>query len=318
MALEQRGSGAGSALAGIGCGGCGLLSFAGQFLSEGSSVVASANADTLQNRQIQSKAIRNSESICLSVSVKTPIVRIVGYKRGGRQVVTPAALEVEKDTPMLPCDRAEGNPPAPAHVPFWRHALACCTEALELAGDCEIPEWSAIFTLVREIRGHEDAVNHKPTMLALRLYRECPDLELFGGHEDFAQQFASSWEKIRTLPGEDLLASALRLADATPLGLDKKHAADVTAGYKRFVSFAGWLCVAAGTDCIKLPCREVAAVLGVRPMTVSCYRQQAVAHGYLIPLKKHVYRPNGKGEATLFRFRVEWYECLRTKVAPSE
>jgi hypothetical protein len=154
--------------------------------------------------------------------------------------------------------------------------------------------------------------------VGVKLCRLIPGLaDVFGSEEDFVQQFSAAWKKVRTMPGEDILGAALRMSLESPLMLRKEHE-DVTPGYVRFISFAGWLCVAAGTDRVKLPCREVGEALGVNKLTVSSYRQQAVTHGYLLPLKKHTFRPGGGGEATLFRFRVEWWPCLREKVAASD
>ena len=83
-----------------------------------------------------------------------------------------------------------------------------------------------------------------------------------------------------------------------------------TKGYVRFINLCIHLCQIAGTNKIKLPCREVGAAMGVRPNTVSSYRQMAVEHGYLLLLKEHVHVPGGRGEATKFRFRSERWDKL--------
>ena len=206
------------------------------------------------------------------------------------------------------------KPVDPSEQPggFWHSAIGITRAIL---GDDEGPEWRAGFDIVREVRGHPDSANYRPIAVAKRLYREFPELaEHYPSEEDFMVQFANIWKKVRNLPGEDILGTALRYADETPLSLREEHEDDATPGYRRFISLAGWLCVAAGSRRIKLPCREVGEILGVRPNTVSCYREQAVEHGYMVKSADHVYRPGGRGEATQFEFAVDLWDCLTDRL----
>lgn len=205
---------------------------------------------------------------------------------------------------MLPPFRGGGKPSS-----FWQSACAECESVFDDFQNDLIGEWALPFELARACRGHPDEAKLNPIAVAVALYRHTVGPRtVYESEEDFVQPLSVAWRKVRVLPGENLLASAAEASARDPLSIRKDHDGEVTDGYRRFVSFCGHLCVAAGTDRIKLPCREVGEALGVRKDTVSSYRQQATDHGYLILLKKHRHNAGGKGEATLFRFRVEWWE----------
>ncbi|QJW93119.1 hypothetical protein [Frigoriglobus tundricola] len=195
------------------------------------------------------------------------------------------------------------------------------TECADIARDVTAqltPEWYAPFEMARQCRGIDGAEHLTPLAVASHVHAQSPEVrEAFPGSEDFCAAFLNAWKKIKTLPGEDVLTAAARMADRFTLLIDKVEQEQATAGYKRFISFCGHLCVGLGTDRIKLPCREVGAALGVQPKTVSCYRQLALEQGYLVLLKRHNHVPNGRGEATLFRFRVELWEYTRSQVKTS-
>lgn len=227
---------------------------------------------------------------------------------------------------MLPDTGARGNTPrgefAPAPGPgrpdFWTHARDAAAESVAAVEDGTRAEWSLPFDLARLVRAHPHAARHKPLTVARRVYAAADLTGLFPDEEDFAVQFSRAWNKVRLLPGENPLATAARFAADAPLGLRAEHADEVTDGYRRFVSLAGWLCVVVGKGSIKLPCRQVAEALGVRAMTVSCYRQQAIEHGYLTLRKEHRYGGAGKGEATEFDFPWRWWKCLVEKMPKGE
>lgn len=215
---------------------------------------------------------------------------------------------------MLPPFRGGCKPSS-----FWQSACAECESVFADFQAGEVGEWALPFELARACRGHHDEATLNPIAVAVALYRHTPGpRSVYESEEDFVQPFSVAWRKVRVLPGENLLASAAESSARDPLTIHKMHDGHVTDGYRRFISFCGHLCAAAGTDRIKLPCREVGEALGVRKDTVSSYRQQAAEHGYLILLKKHRHSAGGRGEATLFRFRVEyWAEFFKGKVKPS-
>ena len=219
---------------------------------------------------------------------------------------------------MVPQSRGAGNGPPRAKNSFWDAAAGKCETVARDVLSGVAPEWRAAFFMARGVRGVPGADDHPPVRIAAELYRTSAALRhLYPCAEDFLQLFSAAWEKVRVLPGEDLIGSALRLTDAHMLGLLPEHRDTVTEGYRRFVSLCGQMCVALGTDLIKLPCREVGEALGVRKDTVSSYRQQAQRHGYLVLVRPHAYRPNGKGDATLFRFRAELWKHFDGKVPRS-
>ena len=127
--------------------------------------------------------------------------------------------------------------------------------------------------------------------------------------EDFRMELLSNWDQVRYIPGWTPLENALSKADEFPLGVGKD---ELTSGYERFVSLAGWLQVTMGDRAILLPCHKLAEVLGVQPMTISRYRRAAIAQGFLRQVKPHKVR----ARATEFRFDVSQFECLTDAAKP--
>jgi|GEM_PF-3095877 len=204
---------------------------------------------------------------------------------------------------------------------FLSEAAAVCEQIAALVEEGTLFEWRTAFEMARWVRGVKGSDKVNPVTVAQQLYRRVPAVvESFPSEEDFLQLFSSAWDKVRILPGEDLLGAALRQADAVKLGLRPEHVERATPGYVRFISLAGHLCVALDSNLIKLPCREVAKALGVRHATVSSYRQQAVSEGYMTEVQPHRYKPGGKGEATLFRFNTglwRYFDSKLTKPQPA-
>jgi hypothetical protein len=119
--------------------------------------------------------------------------------------------------------------------------------------------------------------------------------------------FMTSWNAIRHVPFQDILQNALRLSEEIPL----RPAHPRGSLYQRFVSLAGWLQVLANGRVIYLPTRKLNSLLGCDHTMVSRLRKLAIQDGLLTVAKQHSFRPNGKGEATEFRFAVERFEVLR-------
>lgn len=212
---------------------------------------------------------------------------------------------------MLSDPQSEGKPPsAVPPVDFWQYAFDVCQGVI----DSNHREWELIFEIARAVRGHPHADRYRPASIAQKIYRKIGAIQNLVDEEDFLTQFPNCWKKVRLLPGTNPLESAARFAEDHPLGLMPEHSEDATPGYIRFISLAGWLCTVVGTDRIKLPVREVGKALGVRPNTVSCYRQLAVEQGYLHLVANHTYNPSGKGEATEFRFPVHGWKCLSDRM----
>jgi hypothetical protein len=93
--------------------------------------------------------------------------------------------------------------------------------------------------------------------------------------EDARVEFLSNWDRVRCLPGYAPLDYAIEQAEKRPIEFGGVGLAADTDGYKRFLTIAGWLQVAAGNRNILLPCELVGARLNVTPMTVSRYREWA-------------------------------------------
>lgn len=148
-------------------------------------------------------------------------------------------------------------------------------------------------------------------------------MEWFGIERDEARaEFVDVWEKSRYLPGSDPLKQARdanvrcrltvceRVAAKRPIAAD-----DETQGkdYQAFIGIAGHLQVAMGAANITLPCGKLGAVMGVSKMTISRYRRWAIDDGYIVVMRDHKFRSNGKGDATEFRFNVDRFSVLSNK-----
>ena len=132
--------------------------------------------------------------------------------------------------------------------------------------------------------------------------------------EEAYTEFVTLWDKVRYRPDETPLTNAAAKAKAYPLSTRRSTEKRRLPGYNRFVSLAGWLQVSMGDKPIMLPCRACAEVLKTTPRMVSLWRQWAIEDEFLVVIKSHAYHPNGKSEATVFRFDVGRWTCL-SKVA---
>jgi len=206
---------------------------------------------------------------------------------------------------MLP-DESRPRKFAGLSAAFWQAAVRECNTTIDCVWGGHLPDWRAAFDMARAVRGVVDSDKVHPLTVAREVYRLSALVsEFFPCEEDFLQQFSAAWQRVRIIPGEDLLSAAVRQADQAPLLLRKELVETTPAGFKRFISFCAYLCVSLDSTLIKVPCREVAQALGVQRNTVSSYRQDAEKYGYLTQVRPHRYQPSGKGEATLFRFALE-------------
>jgi len=134
--------------------------------------------------------------------------------------------------------------------------------------------------------------------------------EDIGGEEEAYTEFVTLWDKVRYRADETPLTNAAVKAKAYPLGTLRSTDKRPLPGYDRFVSLAGWLQVSMGDRPIMLPCRACAEILDTSPNMVSLWRKMAIEDGYLKIIKESAYHPNGKAEATTFRFDTSRWPCL--------
>lgn len=99
--------------------------------------------------------------------------------------------------------------------------------------------------------------------------------------EDARAEFLSGWGKVRCVPGRGPWDHAWAQAARQPIQFRDESLCLDSPAYAKFVTFAGWLQVANGAKAIMLPVRKLAPLLQVEPMTVSRYRQFAVADSFL-------------------------------------
>jgi hypothetical protein len=115
---------------------------------------------------------------------------------------------------------------------------------------------------------------------------------------DAEMAFDHVWNECWSIPGYDPLTMALLKAREHPKPADPQQ----PQGYDTFLATIRFLQEDAGNAPILLPCHKLAGLLDCMPMTVSRYRAKALREGYLQVVKEHRFRPNGKGEATEFRY----------------
>lgn len=115
---------------------------------------------------------------------------------------------------------------------------------------------------------------------------------------DAEMAFDHVWNECSTIPGYDPLTVAHLKARACQGPADPLQ----PHGYDTFLATVRFLQQDAGDAPILLPCHKLAHLLRCRPMTVSRYRTKALREGHLQIIKEHRFRPNGKGEATEFRY----------------
>ncbi len=179
--------------------------------------------------------------------------------------------------------------------------------------DYKTPLW----TFVRQLKAipklsrltPEDAFTE--VTLALKSLKQWEDetvwIEAFSGFDSLGQlgnlydieaEFINCWESVKFVPGEDILASAVRLAKEKPL-LGESTAQDA---YFIFLNLAAHMQRLVGDQNIFLGCEAVAKQLHVAPLTVSRYRNRARREGYLELVRPHVFSKRGLSRATEFRF----------------
>lgn len=193
--------------------------------------------------------------------------------------------------------------------------------------------WTAtpIFRFVWLIRGHVDVqhVIHNPKAAIVLVERVIGAwsasskvhppygrngdawLDWFGlGSMDAHAEFIDVWTKSRFKPGHDPLEQAIDAARQLRLLPNAETMAKRPDDYARFISIAGHLQVVMGDQPIFLPCRKLAAKMGVSDMTVSRYRRWAVEDGFLQTVKHAQFRSGGRSDATEFRFAVDRFKAL--------
>ena len=112
-----------------------------------------------------------------------------------------------------------------------------------------------------------------------------------------------TWPKVKTGANENRLRDALILAHAKPVESCKVWAHHKP--YALFLSFIFHLQQLAGAGvAVFLPCRTVAGLLGVDAMSVSRFRQMAVAHGFLHEVEKATPRKATRFKVELAKFQA--------------
>ncbi|MGA3126069.1 MAG: hypothetical protein ABSD13_05095 [Candidatus Korobacteraceae bacterium] len=123
-----------------------------------------------------------------------------------------------------------------------------------------------------------------------------------GTEDEILLDFQHAWDNIRHVPGVDVLADALRLADQHPFQTEHKR----SQLYCRFVAMAYQLQKLNKERVIMLPVEKVATMLGCTVKTVSHLRHFAERDGYLVKSGDHSFGRKGvKNKATEFRFNLQ-------------
>jgi hypothetical protein len=139
---------------------------------------------------------------------------------------------------------------------------------------------------------------------------------------DARAEFIDLWSKIRYRPGHTPLQqafdSARKLRLIVPDDIRERRPCCASkqrdeSDYEFFIGLAGHLQVVMGDKPILLPCREVAEILRVSPITISRYRNWAQADGFLKLTKIHSFRSKGRGEASEFLFNTAMYRILSSR-----
>ncbi len=230
-------------------------------------------------------------------------------KGNGKSCREPAAKTADRNPPAR---SQTDQPPTPLE-----HARNSLVEAARVAGDSAKPEWqTGVFHFVRLLRAHPGIFEHKAIDVLKWLDKNKLKWEAAFriGRADYEAEFVDTWDRVRLLPGADPITSALEYSKLHRLGLPPKIAEERVESYRDFVSLCGWLCVTVGKKRIAVPCREIAAALRCSSMTVSRFRKQAQQDGILKLVKRHHRSVGGEpGEATQFRFAVEWWPILKER-----
>jgi hypothetical protein len=181
-----------------------------------------------------------------------------------------------------------------------------------------------MFPVARMLRGHPELVRLSSGDAAhiveghLRAFDGAPFADgvwawafpWAGTEDEILLDFQHSWDNVRHVPGADILADALRLADQHPL----QTVNDRGKLYSRFVAMAFQLQKLNGEKAIMLPVERIAKLLGCTAKTVSHLRQFAVKDGYLVQSADYSFGRQGiKNKATEFRFSLQEVEGRDTK-----
>jgi hypothetical protein len=273
---------------------------------------------------------------------KTPSVSQDVTEETERQTKPKDTEEIERDRTRVSESEGSAVPPprkrtaddtfrdeleagVPSTLPFPVYVPRAVEEYIRQYVGGDLPEWQGVFHFVRLVKAHPSMANEsakqafRATEAVLRSRsrgkgnqrRDCWEASLGAAREDVEATFLGAWDSIRYLPGRSPLGNAMELAKRYPLILDAGDSDRRPDGYALFISLAGWLQVGMGNQPIKLPCREVADLLHVQPMTVSRYRKWALEDEFLEEVKAARFAgKRGAGEATSFRFDVSLFPIL--------
>ena len=172
--------------------------------------------------------------------------------------------------------RGSGNPFFRFHTQLWTFTRVVKSHFAESA-DADVVFWDLVVPEIERRGGWEI-------------------LDTWLDAEEIYFEFVCNWDAVRYRIGQSPLSNAEMMAEDHPL---EPRRASKRPGflkrYARFVSIAGWLQVSMGNRPILLPVEKLGGLLGVRPMTITRYRQTALQDGYLKVVSEHVY---SKGRAT--------------------
>jgi hypothetical protein len=131
-----------------------------------------------------------------------------------------------------------------------------------------------------------------------------------GTEDEIFLDFQHSWDTIRHVPGINILANALRIADQHPFHTAK----DRGPLYSCFVAMAFQLQKLNGKKPIMLPVERVAKLLGCHTKAISHMRHFAMEDGYLAQSADYSFGRKGvKNKATEFHFLLQEVEGRDTK-----
>lgn len=121
--------------------------------------------------------------------------------------------------------------------------------------------------------------------------------------EEFGMDFMACWQKIKILPGLDVLENALRRSASIGLGL----LVDRGLLYSRFIALAASLQQLCGDSPIMLPTRRIGPLLGVTHITASRLIRFAIEDELIRRTETHNY---AKHRAARYRFAIERWPHL--------
>lgn len=220
----------------------------------------------------------------------------------------------------------------PSSLPFDSFVALAITECGAAKREGRFPGWqSSLFYFMRLLKVHpsmekiEPAKALKKVESTLVIWQHLIPPHLHGdgwrhwfsvGHDDAVAEFYDAWDKIRYLPGFSPLDNAIELARRKPLTTHDENRKARPPQYQLFISIAGWLQIGMGNKNILLPVHDLAARMGVEPMTITRYRKWAKEDGFLFEKKAHKFRSKGEGgRATEFRFDVSRWPILKSRAS---